>query len=97
MTIPSSHVALPATLWAPPRTATDSPSLRANVTAVMTSTAPRQRAITAGRLSMIAFQTRLASSYAASPARIRAPRRLPRSVSMEVLAIVIMVAPEDVW
>ncbi len=62
MTMPSSHVALPATLWAPPRTAMDSPSSRANVTAAMTSTAPRQRAITAGRLSIIAFQTRRASS-----------------------------------
>jgi hypothetical protein len=57
MTTPPSEVENPATLWAPPRTATGSPSLRANCTARMTSAVPAQRMISAGRRSCAAFHT----------------------------------------
>ena len=57
MTIPPSLVENPAMLWAPPRTATSRPSLRANSTARMTSAVPAQRMISAGCRSWAAFQT----------------------------------------
>ena len=56
MTTPPSQVENPAMLWAPPRTATWSPSLRANSTARITSAVPAQRMISAGRRSWAAFQ-----------------------------------------
>jgi hypothetical protein len=55
ITSPSSTLASPAPLWAPPRIATSSPASRANVTAAATSAASRQRAISRGRLSIIAL------------------------------------------
>jgi hypothetical protein len=57
MTTPPSQVENPAMLWAPPRTATRRPSLRANSTARITSAVPAQRMISAGRRSWAAFQT----------------------------------------
>src|SRR6185295_11607184 len=44
----------------------------------MTSLSPAARTTAAGRLSIIAFQIVLASSYPASPGRHRAPRSPPR-------------------
>ena len=44
-------------LWAPPRTATCSPWLVANSTALMTSAVPSHRMMKAGRLSWLAFQS----------------------------------------
>ncbi len=60
--MPPSQVAFPATLWPPPRTATVRPSLRAKRIAAITSLAPVQRAINAGRRSIMPFQTPRASS-----------------------------------
>src|SRR5512132_3996016 len=62
MTIPSSHTAVPATLWPPPRTAISRSRSRAKRTAVATSAAPLQRAITRGRRSTVPFHTARASS-----------------------------------
>ncbi|RYF01262.1 MAG: hypothetical protein EOO78_10845, partial [Oxalobacteraceae bacterium] len=62
MTSPSSHKALPAMLWPPPRTASGRPWLRAKATAASTSAVPLQRAMKAGRRSIIAFQMLRASS-----------------------------------
>jgi hypothetical protein len=59
---PSSQTPFPATLWPPPRTATRSPLVRAKFTALTTSATPVQRAMTAGRLSIIPFHTRRAES-----------------------------------
>ena len=50
MTTPSSHVPRPAPLWPPPRTARSRPCSRAKPTAFATSSAPAQRAISAGAL-----------------------------------------------
>ena len=57
MTTPPSEVENPAMLCAPPRTATCSPSLRANSTARTTSDTPAQRMISAGCRSWAAFHT----------------------------------------
>src|SRR5262249_58960398 len=46
---PPSQTALPETLWPPPRTDTNRPLFRAKFTAAITSAAPAQRAIMAGR------------------------------------------------
>ncbi len=53
---PPSHKAVPAMLWPAPRTEASTPCSRANRTAAITSAAPAQRAISAGRLSIMAFQ-----------------------------------------
>ena len=74
ITIPPSHSARPPTLWPPPRTATSSPCSRAKRTAAITSARPLHRAISPGRLSMLAFQIFLALSYSASPLRTTDPR-----------------------
>ena len=52
ITTPPSHVAVPATLWPPPRTATTSCRSRANRTAARTSATPVQRATSTGRRSI---------------------------------------------
>ena len=62
ITSPSSQMALPAMLCPPPRTASSSPLSRAKLTARTTSGVAAQRAMTAGRLSIIAFQIFRASS-----------------------------------
>lgn len=62
MTIPPSHTECPAMLCPPPRTATSRPLLRAKLTAATTSGVLVQRAISAGRRSMVPFQMRRASS-----------------------------------
>ena len=59
---PPSATARPATLWPPPRTEISSPLERAMPIAAATSAAPWQRAISAGRRSIIPLWTRLASS-----------------------------------
>jgi hypothetical protein len=46
----------PATLCAPPRIATGSPSLQANWTPLMTSATPEQRRTSAGCMSIAPFQ-----------------------------------------
>src|ERR671922_1897118 len=63
---PSSQVPLPATLCPPHRTATGSEFSRAKSTAAMTSATPRGRMMSAGLLSIMAFQTRRAVSYGGS-------------------------------
>ena len=62
ITMPSSQVLSPEKLWPPQRTATASPCSRAACTAATTSAVLAQRAITAGRRSIIALKTRRASS-----------------------------------
>ena len=63
ITITSSPVENPATLWPPPRTAISSWLARANATAAITSAAPVQLTTTAGRRPSYApFQIRAASS-----------------------------------
>ena len=59
---PPSTTAWPATAWPPPRTETGRSRSRAKRTASTTSSAPAQRAISAGRRSIAPFQTRRASS-----------------------------------
>jgi hypothetical protein len=59
---PSSQTAWPATAWPPPRTEMTRSRSRAKRTAAVTSSAPAQRAISAGRRSIAPFQTRRASS-----------------------------------
>jgi hypothetical protein len=54
--------ALPAMLWPPPRTATGRRCSFAKASAASTSAVPLQRAISAGRRSIIAFHTILAAS-----------------------------------
>ena len=56
MTTPSSHTAVPATLWPPPRTAISKSRSRAKRTAATTSATPVQRAMQAGRRSTAPFQ-----------------------------------------
>ena len=75
ITSPPSHVALPAMLCPPPRTASSSPLSRANPTPRTTSAVVAQRAMTAGRRSIIAFQILRASSYEPSPGRSTSPPR----------------------
>ena len=60
--MPSSQMLIPATLWPPERTAATSPWSRARLTAATTSPVLAQRAITAGRLSIIPLKTLRASS-----------------------------------
>ena len=55
-TTPPSQVENPATLCAPPRIATGSPSLQANWTPLMTSATPEQRRTSAGCMSIAPFQ-----------------------------------------
>src|SRR6266511_1706191 len=62
ITIPSSHTAVPATLWPPPRTAISKSRSRAKRAAVATSAVPLQRAISRGRRSTVPFHTARASS-----------------------------------
>ena len=63
MTMPSSQVENPATLCPPPRTAIVRSLLRAKPTAAITSAAPAQRTISAGRRPSCApFQIRHASA-----------------------------------
>ena len=59
---PRSQTDLPGQLWPPPRTAVNSLRSCANVTACLTSSSVRQRAISAGRLSCMPFQTTRAAS-----------------------------------
>ena len=59
---PPSQTAMPGVLWPPPRTETSSRWSRAKRTAAMTSATPPQRAISAGRRSIMPFQTRRVSS-----------------------------------
>ena len=59
---PPSQTALPVMLWPPPLTETSSRWSRAKRTAAMTSAGPAQRAINAGRRSIMPFQTLRASS-----------------------------------
>jgi hypothetical protein len=59
---PLSQTESPATEWPPPRTETPRSFSRAKRTARVTSSAPAQRAINAGRRSIAPFQTRRASS-----------------------------------
>ena len=59
---PPSQTALPVMLCPPPFTDTKSRWSRANRTADITSATPAQRAINAGRRSIIPFHTRRASS-----------------------------------
>jgi hypothetical protein len=61
ITTPPSHTALPATLCPPPFTATGAPCSRARLMARMTSWIPTQRAISAGRRSIMPFQMLRAS------------------------------------
>ena len=89
---PPSQTALPAMLWPPPRTARRSFSSRANLTALMTSAAPRQRATKAGRRSIIAFQIVRAASYPSSPGRATVPRSLPRKAVTMSSGMILVVA-----
>ena len=59
---PPSQMALPATLWPPPRTLTTSPRSRANRTALATSPVAAQRAIRPGRRSIMPLKIVRASS-----------------------------------
>ena len=59
---PPSQTAWPATAWPPPRTDTSRSRSRAKRTASTTSSAPAQRAISAGWRSIAPFQMRRASS-----------------------------------
>ena len=56
ITMPSSHMALPAMLCPPPRTETSRPLSRAKLTASTTSSVEVQRAMMPGLRSIIAFQ-----------------------------------------
>src|SRR6266852_8408376 len=78
MTMPPSQVPTPAPLCPPPRTATTSSCSRAKRSALMTSSAPAHRAMRAGRLSAIAFQTMRAASYSASSGLISRPAKFSR-------------------
>ena len=62
ITRPPLHTQLPGMLWPPPRTDTSRLLVRAKLTALITSETPAQRAMSAGRLSTLAFQTLRASS-----------------------------------
>ena len=54
---PPSQTARPAMLWPPPLIDSGRPCSRAALTPAMTSATPRQRTMSAGRRSIIAFQT----------------------------------------
>lgn len=62
MVRPPSLSAAPATLCPPPRTATSTPSATATASAARMSSGPSQRAIAAGRRSIIALKIVRASS-----------------------------------
>src|SRR5581483_8642000 len=85
---PPSQTACPATEWPPPRTETSRSWFRAKRTASTTSSAPAQRAMSAGCRSIAPFQTRRASSYPSSAGRSKAPRNRPRSDSTALASIV---------
>src|SRR5262249_13824173 len=91
ITRPPSHTAVPATLWPPPRTATSRSRSRAKRTAVRTSTAPVQRAMSPGRRSIAPFQIARAASYCVSPGRMSSPRkccaRSVRAASSRAVAV----------
>ena len=55
---PSSQTLLPGKLWPPPLIEISRPCSRAKLTERIASAAPLHRAIRAGRLSTMAFQTR---------------------------------------
>ena len=84
MTIPSSHTAVPATLWPPPRTAISRLRSRAKRTAAATSAAPVHRAINRGRRSAVPFHKARASSYSAWSTVISSPRNLGISMPVTV-------------
>ncbi len=87
---PSSQTAVPAGLCAPPRTDISSPCSRANLTAVATSAAELQRAITDGLRSIPAFHTRRRSSNSASPGRMTGPSIAARSSPMPSLTVCVI-------
>ncbi len=60
--MPSSQVLKPGVEWEPPRTETRSSFSRPKLTAAVTSALDSQQTISAGRMSIIPFQTRRASS-----------------------------------
>ncbi|MNC57948.1 hypothetical protein D3C75_1076460 [compost metagenome] len=70
---PSSQTALPAMLCPPPRTDTSRLFCRAKLTACTTDSGELQRAMMAGRRSIMAFQICRASSYSASAGRSTVP------------------------
>ncbi len=88
-TIPSLHVPFPAMLCAPPRTAMGSWCSRPKLTPAMTSTALRHRTMTAGLLSIMAFQTRRPCSYPGSSDVMSDPRWVLRSSSISASWIAI--------
>ena len=79
---PPSHTASPAMLWPPPFIDNATPCSRAKLTRATTSATPRQRAMSAGRRSIMAFQIERVSSYPGSLARISSPRRLSLNFRM---------------
>ena len=91
ITRPPSTTALPAALCPPPRTATCSPFSRAKFTQAITSATPAQRAISAGCLSAIAFQTRRAVSYSGSSGWMSSPRSVAANSAVFVPSFVSVV------
>jgi hypothetical protein len=87
---PPSHTALPAMLWPPPRTATSSPCCLANFTHSTTSSVDRQRAISAGLRSIMAFQiARTLSNSGESAVRISPLIALASSFATEGSSVVL--------
>ena len=70
---PSSQTLLPGKLWPPPRTEISRLFSLAKLTELITSAVPLHRAMSAGRLSTMAFQTRRAVSYPSSPGSSDSP------------------------
>ena len=64
-------------LWPPPLIDSGSPRSRAALTPATTSVTPRQRTISAGRRSIMAFQTERASSNPGLPGSRSGPRTRP--------------------
>jgi hypothetical protein len=93
-TMPRSATAVPATLWPPPRTASSSRRSRANCTAAATSDVPAQRTISAGRLSIMPFQTRRARSYSGWPSVSTSPssRAASSTTASEAAPYVVVVS-----
>ena len=81
ITTPSSTMAVPATLCPPPRTESGSPRSAAKRMAVATSPGLAQRAIAAGRLSIMPFQTPRAASYSRWSVEITSPVRRSASAT----------------
>ena len=75
MVSPPSASAVPAMLWPPPRTESTSSLSRAKSTAATTSAVPLGWTTSAGVLSIMAFQSSVASSKPVSPAASSGPRR----------------------